>query len=271
MEEGGSAPALVMELVQGPTLADRLAQGSIPFEEALPIARQIAEGLEYAHERGIIHRDLKPANIKLTAEGQVKILDFGLAKALDVDAASGPVDLSHSPTLTYQATMQGVILGTAAYMSPEQAAGKPVDKRSDIWAFGVVLWEMLTGSKLFAADSLPETLADVLRREIDLDALPPTTPVAMRRLLSRCLERDPKRRLRDIGEARLALEAMASGEVESTPPSGAEKRRGVSLPLLVGTAVIALALGGFATWRWAVSSNPSIAASSEVTESLRGC
>jgi Tol biopolymer transport system component len=206
VEDSGGAPALVMELVEGPTLEDRIAQGRIPVEEALPIAREIAEGLDYAHERGIIHRDLKPANVKLTGDGKVKILDFGLAKALDPVAGASSPDATRSPTITAAATQAGVILGTAAYMSPEQARGKPADKRSDIWAFGCVLWEMLTGKRLFHGETVSDTLAAVLRADIEWEALPAGTPPAIRRLLERCLERDPKRRLRDVGEARITME-----------------------------------------------------------------
>jgi Tol biopolymer transport system component len=251
IEEGGSAPALVMELVEGPTLADRLAQGPIGLEEALPIARQIAEGLEYAHERGIIHRDLKPANIKLTSEDHVKILDFGLAKALEPEsAASGSVDVSHSPTLTYQATVQGLILGTASYMSPEQAAGKPVDKRSDIWSFGVVLYEMLSGDRLFEGETVAETMADVLRREIDLARLPTGTPASIRQLLRRCLERNPKNRLHDIADARIVLDDVASGRAEKEAPAvgpASPRSRLHWLPWgLVG--ILALVVIGLLTW-----------------------
>jgi serine/threonine protein kinase len=178
--------ALVMELVEGPTLAGRIAQGAIPLEEALPIARQIAEALEAAHEKGIVHRDLKPANIKLTAEGKVKVLDFGLAR---VTQASGNDDPQSSPTLTMSATVAGVILGTAAYMSPEQARGGAVDKRADIWAFGVVLYEMLTRRRVFAGDTVSDALAAVLKTEPDWRPLPAETPSAIRRLLRRCLER----------------------------------------------------------------------------------
>src|SRR5215471_2246591 len=195
--------ALVMELVEGPTLAERIAQGPIPPEEALPIARQIAEALEYAHERNIVHRDLKPANIKVTPEGRVKVLDFGLAKAMAAETAPG--DPASSPTLTMRSTQLGVLLGTAAYMSPEQAKGKPVDKRADIWAFGVVLIEMLTGRQLYNGDTISETLAAVLLKEPDLTGLPASTPAAIRRLLRRCLDKDPQERLRDIGEARIAI------------------------------------------------------------------
>jgi Tol biopolymer transport system component len=199
--------ALVMELVEGPTLAERIAQGPIPLEEALPIARQIAEALEYAHEKGIVHRDLKPANIKLTADGQAKVLDFGLAKALANDPVSGdnPAD---SPTLTMRATQAGMIMGTAAYMSPEQARGKTVDKRADIWAFGVVLYEMLTGTRLFDGETVSDTLAHVLTKEPDWDRAPRKT----RRLLRKCLEKDPKRRLRDIGDAWELLEEAAEAQ-----------------------------------------------------------
>jgi len=193
--------ALVMELVEGPTLAERIAQGPIPLDEALPIARQIGEALEYAHEKGIVHRDLKPANIKLTADGQVKVLDFGLAKALSNEPVSGD-DPADSPTLTMRATVAGVIMGTAAYMSPEQARGKTVDKRADIWAFGVVLYEMLTGRQLFDGETVSDTLAHVLTKEPDWDR----APAKARHLLRECLAKDPKKRLRDIGDAWRLLE-----------------------------------------------------------------
>jgi serine/threonine-protein kinase len=204
LEESGGFRALVMELVEGPTLAERIANAPMPLDEALAIARQIAEALEAAHEKGIVHRDLKPANIKLTADNQVKVLDFGLAKAYEPEAASGAGsggNLTHSPTLTLEGTRAGVIMGTAGYMSPEQARGKPVDKRADIWAFGVVLLEMLTGKAIFEGETVSDTLAAVLRADIDWRQLPPSTPAKVRRLLQRCLERDPKRRLRDIGDA----------------------------------------------------------------------
>jgi serine/threonine protein kinase len=194
---------LVMELVEGPTLAERIAKGPIPIPEALDIAHQIAEALEAAHEKGIVHRDLKPANVKLTADGKVKVLDFGLAKALLPIAED-------SPTLTV--SEMGTILGTPAYMSPEQAGGKPVDKRADIWSFGVVLWEMLTGKRLFAGDTITQTLADVLRGPIDFENLPRATPAAIKSLLRRCLDRNEKSRLRDIGEARVAIDAQETDE-----------------------------------------------------------
>ncbi len=195
LEQTDGAKALVLELVEGPTLADRISQGALPIDEALAIATQIAEAVEAAHEQGIIHRDLKPANIKVRPDGTVKVLDFGLA-AVTQGAGAAAVDSARSPTIT-AATRAGVILGTAAYMSPEQAAGKPVDKRADIWSFGVVLYELLTGIQPFKGEDVADTLARVLTREPDLEKVPPT----VRRLLRRCLEKDPKKRLRDIGEA----------------------------------------------------------------------
>jgi Protein kinase domain/WD40-like Beta Propeller Repeat len=209
-EETNGLPALALEFVEGETLADRLSRGPIPLDEALPIARQIAEALEAAHEHGIIHRDLKPANIKLREDGTVKVLDFGLAKALE-PLSSSAGDMAAAPTITSPAmTQMGVILGTAAYMSPEQACGKPVDKRADIWAFGNVLFEMLTGRRLFAGENLMETIALVVKGQPDLSAVSPT----IQRLLRKCLERDPKRRLRDIGDVWELLEPP-SGEAAS--------------------------------------------------------
>jgi Tol biopolymer transport system component len=205
IEEADGVPALVLEFVDGMTLADRIAQGPIPVDEALPIASQIAEALETAHDRGIIHRDLKPGNIKLLPDGAVKVLDFGLAKMLDpaVDAS----DSSQSATITSPAmTRIGVVLGTAAYMSPEQARGKVVDKRSDIWAFGCVLYEMLTGSRAFAGDEVSDTLAFVITKEPDWTALPAAAPPALRALLRHCLQKSVRGRLRDIGDARLAID-----------------------------------------------------------------
>ena len=209
LEDADGIRALVMELVEGPTLADRIAQGAIPPDEALPIARQIADGLEYAHERGIVHRDLKPANIKITHEGTVKILDFGLAKALGTDEQGR--DISNSPTLSLAMTQAGLIIGTASYMAPEQAKGKPVDRRADIWAFGCVLYEMLAGRKAFVGETVSDILAAVLRSDPDWSALPPTTPASIQRLLRRCLVKDQKQRLRDMGDARIAIEESLSG------------------------------------------------------------
>jgi Tol biopolymer transport system component len=203
---------LVMELVPGETLEERLKRGAMPPDEALPIARKIVDGIEYAHERGIVHRDLKPANVKLTADGGVKVLDFGLAKALAGDpTTSGPTSTpTVMPTLTSMGSVAGLILGTAAYMSPEQARGSNIDRRADIWAFGAVLFEMLTGRRAFEGDTVSDTLASVLRAPMEWEALPASTPPAVLRLLRRCLERDPKKRLRDIGEARIALDTVGT-------------------------------------------------------------
>ncbi len=209
LEESSGIRALVMELVEGPTLADRIAKGPLPLDEALPIAKQIAEAFEYAHERGIIHRDLKPANVKVTAEGTVKVLDFGLAKALETERSAS--NISNSPTMTLAATQAGVILGTAAYMSPEQAKGKSADRRADIWAFGGVLFEMISGSQCFAGETASETMAAVLLKDPDWSCLPASAPARLRELLRRCLNKDAKQRLRDIGEARIAIEEILSG------------------------------------------------------------
>jgi serine/threonine protein kinase len=196
LEESTDVRAPVMELVEGPTLAERIGGHAMALEDALPIAKQIAEALEYAHEKGIIHRDLKPANVKLTADGNVKVLDFGLAKALEgpAPAAGSP---SISPTLTVQGTQAGMIMGTAAYMSPEQARGAVVDKRADIWSFGVVFYEMLTGKQPFAGATVSDTLAAVLKTEPDLALI----PAQVQKLLVQCLEKDAKKRLRDIDDA----------------------------------------------------------------------
>lgn len=246
LEDSNHIVALVMELVEGPTLADRITSGALPVEEAWGIARQIAEALEAAHERNIIHRDLKPANVKVAPGGLVKVLDFGLAKVLEEDVS--PTDLSHSPTL-FKGTQVGVILGTAAYMSPEQAKGKAVDKRADIWAFGCVLFEMLTGKQAFAGDSLTETLAAVVRAEPDWDSLPRETPREIRRLLDRCLNKDPRQRLRDIGEARIAVEEALQGKpaettpIASAPPSGLRTWHvGVLASVITAALSIALSL-----------------------------
>jgi Tol biopolymer transport system component len=208
-----AAQALVLELVEGPTLADRIARGAIPLDEALPIAKQIADALEAAHEQGIIHRDLKPANIKVRPDGTVKVLDFGLAKALDPANAERSDPMS-SPTISQHATQAGVILGTAAYMSPEQAKGRPVDRRADLWAFGAVLYEMVTGQRAFKGEGVSDTLAHVLMQESDWSALPPNTPAPIRRLLRRCLEKDRNRRLDSAAAARLDVEEAMTGAGE---------------------------------------------------------
>jgi serine/threonine-protein kinase len=245
LPDGSPAHFLAMELVEGADLAERLKRGAIPVDEAIVIAKQVAEGLEEAHEHGIIHRDLKPANIKVTSEGKVKVLDFGLAKAFAGDAASSPpADLSQSPTLARTGTQAGVILGTAAYMSPEQARGTPVDKRADIWAFGVVLFEMLTGKRLFHGKTTSDTLAAVLRQEIDWSALPVDVPGRVRRLLPRCLEREPHLRLRDIGDARLDL-ISTDEDGGARLPEKAWGRRSTTAALVLGLvagAVVALGI-----------------------------
>ncbi len=244
--EGRQAHFLAMELVEGEDLAERLKRGPIPVDEALAIAKQVAEALEGAHEKGIVHRDLKPGNIKLTPDGQVKVLDFGLAKAWDGPQASS-ADLSQSPTLAHTGTAAGLILGTAAYMSPEQARGKAVDKKADIWAFGVVLYEMLSGRQPFAGETVSDVLAGVLKTEIDLGKLPEPTPPAIRRLLRRCLERDPKRRLHDIADARIVLEDVVSGidGEASGAASGASatRARRALLPWLAALVVMTAGAG----------------------------
>ena len=211
LEEEGEVRALVLELVEGPTLAERIAKGPIPVEEALRMALEIAQALEAAHEKGIIHRDLKPANVKITPEGTVKVLDFGLAKALDTEVTKQ--ELANLPTLTLEATREGIVLGTAAYMSPEQVRGREVDKRADIWSLGLVLFEMLTGKGMFAGKSFTETLAAVIHQEPSLEQLPTETPRGIRELLERCLRKDPRMRLRDIGDARIAIDECLSGGV----------------------------------------------------------
>src|SRR5882724_2099294 len=209
LEEWNGVRALVMELVEGPTLGERLLSGPMRIEEALPIAKEVAEALEYAHERGIIHRDLKPANIKVPPDGGVKLLDFGLAKAIQGDSSSS--DISSSPTISRLATQAGIILGTAAYMSPEQAKGKAVDRRADIWAFGCLLYEMLTGKRAFGGQAVSETLATVIRDDPNWSALPQAVPPRILHLLKRCLCKDVKQRLQAIGDARIAIEEVQSG------------------------------------------------------------
>jgi TolB-like protein/tetratricopeptide (TPR) repeat protein len=221
LEKSDGTIALVMELVEGPTLADRIAQGAIPIDETLSIANQIAEALEAAHEQGIIHRDLKPANIKVRADGTVKVLDFGLAKAME---PAGPVSGDPATMISPAMTEAGVILGTAAYMAPEQARGKAVDRRADIWAFGAVVYEMLSGRQLFKGETVSDMVAAVLRDEIDWTAVPAATPEPVRRLIERCLDRDAKRRLQAIGEARVTLEeatARATAESVARRPAAA--------------------------------------------------
>ena len=246
LEESDGTPALVMELIEGQTLADFIRAG-IPLAETISIARQIAEALESAHELGIIHRDLKPSNIKVREDGTVKVLDFGLAKATDAGASPNVAMTPAAATITSPAyTAAGVVLGTAAYMAPEQAKGKPADKRSDIWAFGCVLWEMLTGRALFARASMSETLAAVLTETPPLDQLPRATPAPVRGLVTRCLERDPGLRLRDIGEARIVL----GRPLDATEGTGAVTRAG-SWASIASVAAIAAIVGAALAWYFA--------------------
>jgi hypothetical protein len=252
-EQSAGASALVMELVEGEDLAERIARGPIPRDEALPIARQIAQALESAHEAGIVHRDLKPANIKVKPDGTVKVLDFGLAKAVESGAGIGQPGtggLANSPTITTPAmTQAGVILGTAAYMSPEQARGKVVDKRSDIWAFGCVLYEMLTGRRAFDGETITDVLAAVVQKSPDWAVLPAATPASVRAVLERCLEKDAQLRLRDIGEARIALGRPASETpmpVATPAPPFSRARRALIGTAILGVAVAAGLVGYFA-------------------------
>ncbi|MEE8411488.1 MAG: protein kinase [Acidobacteriota bacterium] len=242
---------IAMELVPGEDLSQRLARGPLAVEDAIGIARQVAEALESAHEQGVIHRDLKPANIKCTPDGKVKVLDLGLAKALAQETSADSPSGSLSPTVTSAGTIAGTLLGTAAYMSPEQAKGRPVDRRADIWAFGVVLYEMLTGKTLFQAETISETLAAVLRDEVSIDdALPAGTPASVAGLLRRCLDRDPRTRLRDIGEARIALSAGASMVGGSTVESGAATtsfRGARTLPWIL--VILLCTVTAFSLWR----------------------
>ncbi len=247
--------ALVMELVEGQTLDEQIRSRSETrastgelLEWTVHVARQIAEGLEAAHELGIIHRDLKPANVKVRGDGAVKILDFGLAKAMSPDVLGAVQDPQNSPTITAHGTLIGMILGTAAYMSPEQAKGKPVDKRADIWAFGVVLYEMLTGRRAFDGEDVSTTLAAVLMKDPEWGSLPPDTPPALRTLIRRCLERDPRVRLRDIGEARVLLsqtDAWRTQPAATAPVVSASRRR------VLWTAIAAIVVGAAAIGSWA--------------------
>ena len=267
IEPHGSTSALVMELVDGDDLSSRIGQGALPLSEAFDIARQIADALEAAHEAGVIHRDLKPANIKVRGDGTVKVLDFGLAKAADPAVAASGANPTASPTMTSPAmTAMGLILGTAAYMAPEQARGKPVDRRADIWAFGIVLTEMLTGRPVFQGETVSDVMVSVLSGPIDLSGLPANVPHRVRELIARCLERDPKRRLRDIGEARVALEsasldASTSGVRAVVPadapvtPSARQKR--TLLPWIVAGVSLAVAVATATLWYSAATAQPA--------------
>ena len=282
IEEAEGTRALVLELVEGPTLADRIKQGPIPIDEALPIAKQIAEALEAAHEQGVIHRDLKPANIKVKDDGTVKVLDFGLAKAFQPDASDPSLSQSPTISLTAAATQMGMVIGTAAYMSPEQAKGKVVDKRADVWAFGAVLYEMLTGRKMFEATDVSETLASVLLRDPDISGIGGQVPAHIRSLLRRCLVKDPKDRLRDIGEIRIALNvpepapiARADAPTPILPPAWQRP-----VPRMLGVVAL-VAITGVAAWslkpqspravsRLIVSVPPSAPLASTLAYAVRG-
>ncbi|MDP3718720.1 MAG: protein kinase [Acidobacteriota bacterium] len=263
LEESGGVTALVMELVEGEDLSQRISRGSIPLDEALPIARQIAEALEAAHECGIIHRDLKPANIKVRPDGTVKVLDFGLAKAVDPSAGSSATAMN-SPTLSIHATQAGIILGTAAYMSPEQARGSAVDRRADVWAFGVVLFEMLAGRRPFEGDTVSDTLAAVLKTDPEWDAIPADVPNAIRRLLTICLKKDAKARLRDMGEARRQIDEAASGPADISTPMVVPVQAPAWKRVLPWAIVSALAIGltlvlpAWAPWRSTEITPPSL-------------
>jgi len=240
-----SPAALVMELVEGEDLSARISRGQMPINDALPIALQIADALEAAHERGIIHRDLKPANIKVTADGAVKVLDFGLAKAMEGSDLAG--DPLNSPTMSIAGTRAGIVLGTAAYMAPEQARGQMVDRRADIWSFGVVLFEMLSGRQVFGGETISDVLASVLKNDLDWKALPADLPLPIERLLRRCLTPDRRTRLRDIGEARVAIADYLAGRIDAPPVTApappARSRRGLAVALAaVATIAVALAV-----------------------------
>ena len=239
--EHGQQPALVLELVEGDTLADRLAARPLSITETLHVARQLTDALDTAHEAGIVHRDLKPANITITEAGQIKILDFGLAKAIALAAGQeAEFDPANTPTITVHGTAHGVILGTAAYMSPEQARGKHIDKRTDIWAFGCVLFEMLAGKRAFDGETASDVIAAIIERAPDLSLLPPATPAHVRRVIVRCLEKDPKRRARDIAEVRVALDDDAPAAKTSPPPPWRA--------IAIGAAIVAVAALGAAGW-----------------------
>jgi serine/threonine-protein kinase len=249
IEQSQSQRFLVLELVEGLDLAERLREGPVAEDDVLQVCLKIAEALEAAHEQGVVHRDLKPANVKVSPDGTVKVLDFGLAKALDIDEASG--DLSKSPTLLASSpTMQGVILGTAAYMSPEQARGKLVDRRADIWGFGCVLFELLTGKQAFSGETVSDTLASVLKMQPDWDALPSGTPLSVQKLLSRCLDKDPRQRLRDIGEARIVIDKILRGDIEEEAGETIVASRPSMLRRIAwpAGAVVGVVLAGILAW-----------------------
>jgi len=246
LEEVDGKRFLVMEFVDGETLAEKIQRSPMPVDEVVRVAKQIAEAVEAAHERGVVHRDLKPANVNITPDGSIKVLDFGLAKALAPDPISGENivdDLSMSPTMTQAMTGMGVLLGTAGYMSPEQARGRPVDRRADIWAFGCILYEMLTGRRLFTGETATDVIGAVVHQEPDLEALSPQVPSRIRRLLERCLHKDPSRRLQSIGEARIALQEWLENP-EGEPTAAEPAPQGIRRWMPVLTAAAGLLVGG---------------------------
>src|SRR5262245_55140600 len=240
VEEVDERRYLVLEFVDGETLAQRLARGPLPVDEAIDVCRDIAAGLEAAHESGIVHRDLKPGNVIITPSGQVKVLDFGLATASGASASGSNPNLTHSPTLTNQHTRAGVILGTAAYMSPEQARGRTLDRRTDIWSFGCVLYECLTGKPMFQGETVSDLIARILEREPDWSALPANTPPRVRELLKKCLRKDPRERLRDIGDARLELQDTHA-LVDSSTLTSTARVRSSKLPWIIAGLAVVLA------------------------------
>jgi len=248
LEDSTSVKALVLELVAGPTLQDRIEQGAVPLPEARAIALQIADALEAAHERGIVHRDLKPANVKLGGDERVKVLDFGLAKALDSEAGASAPDLTRSPTLSV-GTQTGMIIGTAAYMAPEQARGKKADKRADVWAFGVVLFEMLTGRRLFEGETVSDVLAAVLKNEPDFDLLPPGLPGNVRRVLTLCLQKDPKQRLHDIADARIELSRSESEPGQAIPAAAPPRRQRLAWAIAAAGVLLSIVMTAVAARR----------------------
>jgi serine/threonine protein kinase len=241
LDEVDGTAFLVMEIVPGETLADRLAGGPLPIPDVFRIAGQVAAALEAVHDKGIVHRDLKPSNIKVTRDGLVKVLDFGIAKPVVENAATR----SPLPTATVGATREGLVVGTAAYMSPEQVRGWEIDRRTDVWAFGCVLYEMLTGRPAFSGDSVADTIAAVIERDLDWGLLPPSTPPGLMRLLRRCVQRDLKRRLRDMGDARLDLEEAASDSPTRDRPAPTLAARGsrTTAALMAGLLTLVVLLG----------------------------
>ena len=265
--EDSDKPGLVMEFVEGPTLANRILAGPVPVEEGLNIAKQVCDALEYAHEHGVVHRDVKPANIKVAADGTVKLLDFGLAKALE--SVGNNTDISSSPTLTHRGTQAGMILGTAAYMSPEQAKGRMIDRRSDIWAFGCVLFEMLTGKMVFSGETVTDTLAEIVKSEPNWNLLPAKTPRAILTLLQRCLKKDEKQRLQAIGEARIVIEEVlarkTAPDAQQIAGAAVPEKRSNSLVGWIGGFVAGAMIVAASAWWITRSSAPAMMHFSAVT------